>query len=157
MIAGEAVMNARSLAERKRDALHRLTQDVDVWVATAAGDIPYLVPLSFLWDGETLLLSTAATTPTGRNLQANGNVRLSLGGTRDLVLIEGTVDTLRTADKIPTNVGDAFAAKTGFDPRRLRTPYLYFRIAPHRIQVWREENELAGRDIMLNGAWLADH
>jgi hypothetical protein len=150
------MVNARTRAERKHDALQRLTQDVDLWVATADGGNPYLVPLSFLWDGETLLLSTAASTPTGRNLQANGIVRLSLGDTRDLALIDGTVEAIVPAGDIPANLGDAFAAKTGFDPRRLKTPYLYFRIEPQRIQVWREENEIDGRDVMLDGTWLAD-
>ena len=43
----------RSRAQRRRDAEHRLTHDVDVWVASAsADDAPYLVPLSFDWDGE---------------------------------------------------------------------------------------------------------
>jgi hypothetical protein len=150
-------MNVRTLAERKHDVLQRLTEDVDIWVATADGDAPYLIPLSFLWDGETLLLSTAANTPTGRNLQANGNTRMSLGPTRDLALIDGTVDKILPAGDIPANVGDTFAAKTGFDPRRIKAPYLYFHIAPHRIQVWREENEIAGRDVMLDGTWLKDN
>ena len=65
-----AAMNAdpRSRAQRRRDTEHRLTHDVDVWVASAsAGGVPYLVPLSFRWDGETLLLRTPTDSPTGRN------------------------------------------------------------------------------------------
>jgi hypothetical protein len=42
------------------------------------------------------------------------------------------------AREIPDQVGDAFAAKTGFDPRQLTSPYLYFWIAPGRLQAWRE-------------------
>ena len=62
---------ARSRHERTRDTLHRLEHDVDTWVATAEpGGAPYLVPLSFLWDGKTLLLATLASSPTGRNLEA---------------------------------------------------------------------------------------
>ncbi len=52
-------------------------------------------------------------------------------------------------------MGDRFAAKTGFDPRAEATRFRYFRIRPRRIQAWREANELAGRDLMLDGAWLA--
>ena len=58
------------------------------------------------------------------------------------------------ATAIPNEVGDAFAAKTGFDPRQLRSPYLYFRIHPQRLQAWREANELQGREIMRGGHWL---
>jgi nitroimidazol reductase NimA-like FMN-containing flavoprotein (pyridoxamine 5'-phosphate oxidase superfamily) len=60
-------------AQRRRDTEHRLTHDVDLWVATAsAGTGPYLVPLSFDWDGETLLLATAARSPTGRTWRPAG-------------------------------------------------------------------------------------
>ena len=46
----------RSRAQRRRDTEHRLTHDIDAWVASAsANGAPYLVPLSFGWDGEALL------------------------------------------------------------------------------------------------------
>jgi len=45
-------------AQRRRDTEHRLTHNIDVWVASASADgAPYLVPLSFDWDGETLLVT----------------------------------------------------------------------------------------------------
>ena len=144
---------ARTPSQRKRDALNRLEHDTDAWVATADGSgTPYLVPLSFLWDGTTLLVATLSSSPTGRNLQATGKVRLGIGPTRDLVLVEGTVRAL-PAGEIPAEVADAFAAKTGFDPRKL-TSYLYFRIQPQRIQAWREANELEDRELMRGGDWL---
>src|SRR5690606_11469156 len=92
--------------------------------------------------------------PTGRNLQATGKVRIGVGPTRDVVLIDGTVVETVPAGGIPQDVGDAFAERTGFDPRELTTPYLYFRVRPKRIQAWREVNELDERDIMRDGAWL---
>jgi nitroimidazol reductase NimA-like FMN-containing flavoprotein (pyridoxamine 5'-phosphate oxidase superfamily) len=146
----------RTLAERQRDTRHRLENDVDVWVATAPSDgsgIPYLVPLSYLWDGHTLLIATPAASATSRNLRASGRVRLALGPTRDLVIIEGVAEPLAT-DDISAELGDAFAARTGFDPRELSDPYQYFRIQPRRIQAWREADELTGRDLMRDGFWL---
>ncbi len=146
----------RTPEQRKRDALDRLERDTDAWVATAdpGGGTPYLVPLSFLWDGETLLVATPSASPTSRNLRATGKVRLGIGPTRDLVLIQATVPAPVAASDIPGEVGDAFAAKAGFDPRQL-TGYLYFRIHPQRLQAWREANELTGRDLMRDGRWLA--
>jgi len=145
---------ARSPGQRKHDALNRLDRDIDAWVATAgpANGAPHLVPLSFLWDGTTILIATPADSVTSRNLQATGRARLGVGPTRDLVLIEGTMDAAQAAADIPAETGDAFAAKTGFDPREL-TGYLYFRIRPRRVQAWREVNELAGRELMRNGHW----
>ncbi|MFE2297265.1 pyridoxamine 5'-phosphate oxidase family protein [Streptomyces sp. NPDC059445] len=145
----------RTRKQRKQDTLDRLETDVDVWVSTAdgAGGTPYLVPLSYLWDGTTVLLATPAASPTGRNLRAAGTVRLGLGPTRDVVMIDGTVRTME-AGELPEGAGDAFAARTGFDPRGLDTHYLYFSVTPVRVQAWREADELSGRDLMRDGAWL---
>ena len=76
--------------------------------ADAQGGAPYLVPLSFRWDGETLLLATPAASPTGRNLRTTGRTRLGIGETRDVVLVEGTVDALTPADR--TQITDAMKA-----------------------------------------------
>ncbi|WP_351233225.1 pyridoxamine 5'-phosphate oxidase family protein [Streptomyces sp. NPDC002133] len=144
----------RTFDERRKDTLTRFETDVDVWVSTADGTgVPCLVPLSFLWDGETFLLSTARGNPTARNLDANGRARLAFGGTRDVVLVEGTSTTVEVAD-LGDGEGDAFAAKTGFEPRDIRSSYPYFRITPVWIQAWREVNEIAGRDLMKDGRWL---
>ncbi|NUR07297.1 MAG: pyridoxamine 5'-phosphate oxidase family protein [Nocardioidaceae bacterium] len=145
---------ARTREQRLADARYRLEHDVDVWVASAGpdGGAPYLTPLSFLWDGEAVLLSTPATSPTGRNLAATGTVRLGFGLTRDVVLVEGDVTWVEAEDIDPA-VGDAFAAKSGFDPRD-DTGYRYFRVAPTRVTAWREVNELRDRVLMRDGAWL---
>ncbi|MCB5168827.1 pyridoxamine 5'-phosphate oxidase family protein [Streptomyces bambusae] len=144
----------RSRAQRRSDVEHRLGHDVDVWVASASADgVPHLVPLSFDWDGEALLAATLAASPTGRNLAATGTARLALGHTRDVALIDGAVEVL-ALDALPPHVGDRFAARTGFDPRSLATGYRWFRITPQRIRGWREENELAGRELMRDGRWL---
>ncbi|WSY18000.1 pyridoxamine 5'-phosphate oxidase family protein (plasmid) [Embleya sp. NBC_00896] len=145
---------ARSPEQRKQDALDRLEHDVDAWVSTAdEHGTPYLVPLSFLWDGLTLLIATASASPTARNLLAGGKVRVALGPTRDVVLIEGTAEALPAADISP-ELGDGFAVKTGFDPRQLTSSYHYFRIRPQRLQAWREENELKNRELLREGEWL---
>jgi hypothetical protein len=144
----------RSRAQRRHDTEHRLAHDVDLWVASASPDgTPFLVPLSFDWDGEALLLATPAKSPTGRNLAATGTVRLALGHTRDVVMIDGDVD-VRAMDELAQENGDRFAARAGFDPRPLATPYLWFRVTPRRIQAWREVDELSDRELMRNGHWL---
>ena len=144
----------RSGQQRKQDTLRRLENDVDAWIGTASQHgSPYLIPLSFLWDGNVLLISTPASSPTSRNLTATGKVRVAIGPTRDLMLIEGTAQPLEDDDLSPV-LGDAFAAKTGSDPRELTTPYRYFRIRPVRIQAWREADELDGRELMQGGEWV---
>ncbi|WP_433435461.1 pyridoxamine 5'-phosphate oxidase family protein [Nonomuraea sp. CA-141351] len=146
---------ARPRDQRIRDTLGRLEHDVDAWFATAdpAGS-PYLMPLSFLWDGQALLISTAGTNPTARFLEATGTIKIAFGHTRDVVLIHAVLRETIPAAEIPDEVGDTFAAKTGFDPREQRGGYLYFRMAPLQVQAWREANELVGRDLMTDGTWL---
>ena len=146
----------RSRAQRRRDIEHRLTHDVDAWLATSSAEgAPYLVPLSFDWDGEALLVATPTDSPTGRNLAATRAVRLGLGHTRDVTMIEGDVEVLEI-DALPQERGDRFAAHTGFDPRALTTRYRWFRVSPRRIQAWREVNEIPGRELMRGGHWLPD-
>lgn len=141
---------ARPLEIRKQDTLNRLEKDVDAWVSTASPDgTPYLTPLSFLWSDGTLLLSTARTNPTARNLLANPVVQLTLGEVRDVIHVAGTVAVAEASEA----EGAAFAAKAGFDPRPLPN-YPFFRVTPTKIQAWREVNELKDRVLMANGTWV---
>jgi hypothetical protein len=153
---GATATAPRSRSARRRDTERRLEQDVDLWVATASGDgVPHLVPLSFDWDGEVVLLATPLTSPTGRNLAASGTVRLGLGPTRDVTMLEGEVEVVALAD-LPAAEAERFAARTGFDPRHEDGSYAWFRVRPRRIQAWREADELAGRNLMRGGAWLGE-
>jgi len=61
----------------------------DVWVATTSGTgEPCLVPLSFAWVDERIVLVTARRNRTARNIAATGAAHLVLGPTRDVVSLE---------------------------------------------------------------------
>ncbi|WP_432112283.1 pyridoxamine 5'-phosphate oxidase family protein [Streptomyces sp. YPW6] len=145
----------RSREQRTQDVLERLRQDEDSWVATASPDgVPTLVPLSFLWeDGTgTLVMATRRTNPTAVNVTPRGPIRITLGHTRDVVLIEGEARIVEAAD-LPTATKDAFAAKLrGWRPHGPR--WVFLRVTPRTVRAWREENELADRDLMHTGTWL---
>ncbi len=147
-------MAPRDTAQRKVDVLEKLDREKDAWVASAgvAGDA-YLVPLSFHWDDRRLTFATLAHSLTVRNLRRAGRTRVALGPTRDVVIIEGPLEFV--AADAQADVATAFAARLLWDPRREPREYVFFRLTPRRIQAWREENELAGRDVMVDGAWLA--
>jgi len=146
----------RPLAERVADTRRLFDTSVDAWVATAdpVSGRPWLMPLSFAWSGETLVLGTGVDSRTMRNATAQPWVRVSLGAVRDVVLVHGTAQVV-ALDHLPTAEADRFAARSGFDPRALSDPYAYLRVTPRRIQAWREENELADRELMRDGRWLA--
>ena len=144
----------RPPADRRLDTEHRLTNDIDAWVASASADgKPYLVPLSFDWDGEAVLVATPTNSPTGKNLAGSGVARLALGPTRDVTMMEAEVEVIEIG-ALPTEQGDRFAARSGFDPRGLTSSYRWFRITPRRIQAWREVDELPERELMRDGRWL---
>lgn len=144
----------RSTADRVRDTRALLAREVDCWVATAdpATGAPHLVPLSFVWDGSSILLATGVRSIAGRGL-ASGAVRIGLGATRDVVMVDGRVEVV-PIDVIEPAEADRFAERTGFDPRETTTAYAFFRVVPSRIQAWREENELTGRVVLLDGRWV---
>src|SRR5215813_3365416 len=141
----------RDLRKRKKDSLNRLESHADAWIASAdaEGDT-CLVPLSFLWDGAGVIVSTPRSSVTGRNLSRGGRVRVGVGQLRDVTMIDGTAEPVQDE-----RTKDAFAAKHGWDPRKEPGDYAYFRIVPDRVQAWREVNELPGRTLMRDGDWLA--
>jgi hypothetical protein len=144
---------ARSRAQRRSDVLEKLRSEVDLWVASAddAGNA-YLIPLSYYWDDATLTVATPRASRTAANLVRAGWARVALGPTRDVVIIEGPVETIPIG--ADGRLEDAHARATGFDPRTLADEYVYLRITPHSIQAWREANELEGRQLMRRGTWL---
>jgi hypothetical protein len=131
------VSEPRTLAERTAHVRAALSREVDCWLATAddAG-IPYLVPLSFLWDGSTILLATGASSRTGRNLARAVPVRLAVGSTRDVILVEGEVEVVGAT--VSAEAAAAYASHTGWDPRAS------------------DGNAFAGRDVLRGGRWLVD-
>ena len=143
----------RSTSERIENVLALLSSEMDAWLASADPDgAGYLVPLTFFWDGTALIFATPGNSRTARNLRRAGKTRIGLGGTRDVVMIDGPVELIAIADD--PGLAEAFATNTDFDPR-LETPdYVMVRVIPEKIQAWRTAAELTGRDVMRDGAWL---
>jgi hypothetical protein len=50
-------------------------------VASAVGK-PYLVPLSFHWNGEAMIVTTPRSSRTARNFAGTGQARAAIGQTR---------------------------------------------------------------------------
>ncbi|MCT9139868.1 pyridoxamine 5'-phosphate oxidase family protein [Streptomyces violarus] len=143
----------RTPEQRKADLLVRLEREIDIWVATAdAEGVPCLVPLWFVWHDEAVWLCTRLTNPTGRNLRAGRRARLAFGDTRDVVLLDGDVETF-TSVEVPSAAAEAFRAKTGWDPREDHTSYAFFQVRPRAVQAWCEAHELPRRHLMRDGSW----
>jgi len=142
----------RPVEQRIADARQRLQDDVDAWVATTNGSRPWLVPLSFLWYGGQLLFATSAKSPTCLNLGVVPRTRVALGSSRDVVIVEGEA-VVSLASTLTAAEVERYQAKLRSDPRTWADSVI--RVTPARIQAWREENELSGRLLMREKAWIA--
>jgi hypothetical protein len=149
----------RSFEERKEDALAILSAPAaDAWVATASDDgTVHLVPLSIGWTGDRIVLVTLSRSPTVRNLAATRRTRAGLGGTRDVVMVDAELAGDHPLADAPSGLVETFANQSGWDPRDEPDvdAYRVLELRPTGIQAWREANELAGRTLMRDGAWLA--
>jgi hypothetical protein len=148
-------MATRSPKERKADALSKLAAvEANVWVAsTSPTDGVHLVPVTHTWNGSQIVLATEPRSRTAANVTANPRVRLALGETRDVVMIDAVlVEAVLTSEALAV-LAEGYAAQAGWDPRTDGGDYVYLVFRPERIQVWREAEDLTGRTVMRNGVW----
>jgi len=147
------VTDAVRAAERRRaDTLARLEADADIWVATANAGRPHLVPLSLAWDGTHVILATPAASPTARNAAASGEVRLALGTSRDVTIIEAAAKVVPCAHA-PDPVAQCYGTRTRWDPRQEDVPHVYLIATPRSMRAWNSLAEISGRTITCDGRW----
>lgn len=150
----------RSAGQRKADTLAKLSAPAaDIWVASASITAPgvaepYLVPLSLAWVDGRIVLALEADSRTARSLPLGTRTRLALGPTRDVVMIDAIVEQVASTADTDSEIADAYAAQSDWDPRTAGPGFVYLLLAPTRIQAWREVNELADRTLMRDGEWL---
>lgn len=148
-------MTERPIKTRIADTIRRLESEPDIWIATSSVDgLPHLVPLSLVWDGRRILLSTPPTTPTVRNIVATGWARASLADTDDVVIVSASAAATPFATAAPEIV-DLFVDRAGWDPRGQPGEWSLITLTPEAIFAWKGEPELAGRMIMRKGKWVA--
>jgi hypothetical protein len=150
------VEEPRSLGQRKADTLAKLNErHADAWVASGSFERPvHLVPLSFAWDGQHVILATESAAVTTRNLVTSRRARLAFGSSRDVVVIDAVVANEIGVDAAPTEIGERYAEQADWDPRSAGGQFTYLLLRPDRIQAWREANEIAGRTVMQRGQWI---
>ncbi|MEC3918607.1 pyridoxamine 5'-phosphate oxidase family protein [Nocardia sp. CDC160] len=143
----------RNLVERREAAVERLRSNMDnLWLATAdemRG--PHLIPVSYWWDGGRLLTSTFDGSRTLRNIESQPHVRVALGSTTDVVMIDAVARIVGRAD-VDDAAADGYARASRIP--RSAPGFTYIYLVPERIQVWRGPAEFSGRTVMRAGVWL---
>lgn len=125
----------------------RLRREPIIWLSTVRRDgRPHLVPVWFLWDGETILIFSQPDAQKIRNLRASPHACLALeaaAGGSDVVILEGVATFITLGDAEP-----AFAAFTAkYSERMARMGWtletmleeysLPVRVTPARLIAWR--------------------
>jgi pyridoxamine 5'-phosphate oxidase-like protein len=144
----------RTKAQRREDTLALLEGRNQLWICTVAQQ-PYMVPMSYAWDGHRITIATNTDTPTAQHLFETGVARLAIGETFDVVMIDARVETAVDVHAAPSDLADAYAAHSDWDPRTgTAVPATFFVLAPSEIYAWREAFERPQRTLMRAGDWL---
>jgi PPOX class probable F420-dependent enzyme len=132
--------------EAGREAEQHLRDDIVGWLTTVAPDgRPQSSPISFLWDGETILFYSKPDTPKLRNLTANPRVSFHLNSDPygdHVVTIEGRAVADET--EAPSDVFPEYRAKYraplehwGMDEAETAASFsVPVRITPERYRIW---------------------
>lgn len=147
-------MPVRSSAQRIADTRRRLEHDPNVWLATAAGGIPHLIPLSLAWYEGRILVATPTDSRTVSNVTSAPRARASLDSADDVVIVDATVEVLDFGAADPATV-DAYVERVGWDPREQSGDWSLLVLTPTSVQAWNGEDELHGRTVMRDGDWVA--
>src|SRR5687767_2518853 len=149
-------MEPRTKEQRKADTLAKLVEPVlDGWVTSGpAAGRAHMVPLSLHWTGDRLVIAVDPASVTATNIVETSYARVGLGGTRDVVMIDTELDRVHPVAEVPDEIGAGYAGQSDWDPREVAGGYVYLVLRPTRVLAWREVNELAGRALMRDGAWL---
>jgi hypothetical protein len=143
----------RSASQRRADALLRLEQDANVWIATSSADgQPHLVPLSLAWDGRRILVATPSVTPTARNAAATGVCKASLDSAEDVVLIDADVEVVDFASVDPDTTA-RYVERVGWNPADEAGEWSLLIVEPRTVRAWNSVDEISGRTIMRQGQW----
>lgn len=143
----------RGLDQRRDAALERLAASHQFWLATGGGRHGvHLIPVAYVWDGTTLTTATFERSRTAANIRADERVRVAVGDTADVVMIDATASVVPVAE-IDQESADGYA-EVSADPRTA-PGFIYIRIIPQRVQVWKGLHEFPGRTVMADGEWLS--
>src|SRR5680860_1385159 len=146
----------RSRGQRIADTLEALARERGCWMAVGRKDgNSHLIPLTYCWDGERLVIATDLNSITVDALKRTGRARLSLPSTHDVVIIDATA-AIVTLNDIDATTHQLFRIVAGFDPCAEPDLYVYVLLTLERIQAWRNGAELPAREIMRAGTWVQD-
>jgi PPOX class probable F420-dependent enzyme len=146
MSTGSEAVYAQLLARDGAWAVEHLAADIVGWLTTVAPDgRVQSSPISFLWDGATILIYSKPATPKLRNIAANPQVSFTLNSDTyadHSLVIEGTAVVDMTAE--PLDVQPAYAAKYRAplahwemdEAQTAREFSVPVRITPTRIRAW---------------------
>ncbi len=124
----------------------RLREELAIWLTTVRGDgMPLPTPVSFLWDGETVLIYTTPNSLKLRNIEKNPHAALNLNSDewgRNTVVLIGEIREDRATppliqntaflEKYRASIGEGLQTSPENFSQRFSVP---LRFTPERIRV----------------------
>ena len=152
------LMASRSSNERKADALAKLEAiEANVWVASGSptGAV-HLIPMTHTWNGTQVVLATEPMSRTVANVTANPRVRLALGETRDVVMIDAIFVEAVPKAEAPVALADAYSTQAGWDPRTDGDDYVFLLLRPSASRYGGKPKTLPGAPLCAAGHGWSD-
>jgi PPOX class probable F420-dependent enzyme len=115
----------------------KLVASKNYWVVTTRADgSAHAAPVWGLWREESLVFGTAPESVKGKNLRRDPRVAVHLESGDDVVMIRGTVTTVRDSGMSTDGLLDDYEAKYAVRPPG--DPADYFRVMPQSVLHWLE-------------------
>lgn len=117
------------------ETLARLEDERNIWMATMRPDgRPHLVPVWFVWHDEKITICIQPNSVKAKNLVQNANIALSLEDGSNVVICEGSAETV-TPPYHPTILAE-FKRKYDWDITTDADYRLVLTIIPTKWLVW---------------------
>jgi hypothetical protein len=83
---------------------------------------------------------------------ASGEARLALGPTRDVAVLEVSVEVV-PCSQADEGLAACYLARTGWDPRQDEVEHVFLVATPRTVRAWRNVGEITGQTVMRDGSW----
>jgi Pyridoxamine 5'-phosphate oxidase len=148
---GSSTLPYRTPDERRAVVAEHFARDRDCWVISSHPEHgPYTVPLSFLADGETLLLFTHEKRPSVRNVEVEPRVILAFGGYSQALTARGECAVV-PLDAVSEETLARYVAKAGWNPAEEGGGFVALRVTLTAVLCSRSEREEQDRQLWRRG------
>lgn len=115
----------------------RLRRSRSYWICSTFPDgRPHAAPVWGIWHDGAVIFSTDPNSRKAKNLKANPAVTIHLESGDEVVIFEGTIETIKLTDSIDDVYNQKYKIKMSTFPE----PVTLFCLKPTKVMAWREKD-----------------